>query len=286
MARTRRIFATLATASIVLAACGGGGGDGESDGGDEGAGEPTPIESVDLTFQPIVAGKLTVCSDAPYEPFQFEETAGSSNWTGFDVDLMKAVATRYGLAFELVVTTGDQLVPKLLAASCDIVASALVITPELQETVAISDSYFDSYPSLLVRKGDAETLNAVETLAGKKVGVMADSAGARYMETSESGATVQTFEDTEEMYAALEAGTIDGVVHDFAISAFRALKKGDVAVSTTFQEEIEQFGFAIDPKKEDFLLAVNESLNEFNATGVYQDIYDKYFASTIVEEGE
>ena len=174
MARRSRFLAVLAATSIALTACGGGGsGDGGDDGGD--SVETTPIETVDLTFQPITAGKLTVCSDAPYEPFEFQDESGK--WTGFDMDLMTAVATRYGLALEVTVQPFDGiwLAPK--AGTCDVVASSMTITEERAENAAFSDPYFDSYQSLLVREADAETLSSLESLAGKKIGFQTGTTG-------------------------------------------------------------------------------------------------------------
>ena len=39
-------------------------------------------------------GELTVCTDAPYEPFEYEDDMG--NWTGFDMDIMRDISGRMG----------------------------------------------------------------------------------------------------------------------------------------------------------------------------------------------
>ena len=281
MARTRRILATLAAASIALAACGGGSSDG-GDGGDEGTTESTPIEQVELSFQPITAGKLTVCSDAPYEPFEFQDENGK--WTGFDMDLMTAVATRYGLTLEVTVQPFDGiwLAPK--AGTCDVVASSMTITEERAENAAFSDSYFDSYQSLLVREADAETLVDLDTLAGKTVGVQTGTTGEAFAKENAPGAKLQTFDDAAAMFLALEGGQIDGIIQDFPINAFRAVKQGGTVVSATFQDQVEEYGFAVAQENEDLLLALNESLNEFRSIGVYQEIFDRYFGATETTE--
>jgi polar amino acid transport system substrate-binding protein len=98
MARTTRLLASLAALSFIVASCGGS--DSSSD--------TTVAEGAatqELTFTPIAEGKLTVCSDAPYEPFEFQSEDGT--WTGFDMDIMRAVAERYGLALEVTVQPLD-----------------------------------------------------------------------------------------------------------------------------------------------------------------------------------
>ena len=280
MVRSKKFLATLAAMSFVLAACGGG----SSDGGEDGGGETessTPIETVDLTFQPITAGKLTVCSDAPYEPFEFQDESGK--WTGFDMDLMTAVATRYGLTLEVSVQPFDGiwLAPK--AGTCDVVASSMTITEERAKNAAFTDPYFDSYQSLLVREADAETLNGLEALDGKKVGVQTGTTGEAFAKENAPTATIQTFDDAAAMFLALESNQIDAIIQDFPINAYRAVKQGGTVVSASFQDETEQYGFAVAPENEALLLALNESLNEFRATGVYQEIFDKYFGETAAE---
>lgn len=275
-ARSGRVLALLAVSALAVTACGGGGGD--EGGGDSGPAETTPIDVVDLTFQPITAGKLTVCTAAPSgaeDPFRFKDSAGM--WGGVDIDLMKAIATRFGLVMEVTEQPAENiwLAPK--AGTCDVAAAGITIDPEVADDAVFSDKYIDGYGSLLVREADAATLNTLESLAGKKVGVLAGS-GEEYATTNAPDLSVQAFADTEAMYAALESSQIDAVLHEFAPNAFRAKSKGGTVVSVTFEDlGTTEYGFAVAPESQDLLLAINESLNEFNATGVFQQIFDKYF---------
>ena len=276
-ARSGKVLAILAVSALALTACGGGG-TGEDGGDDSGPAETTPIDVVDLTFQPITAGKLTVCTSAPADaenPFRFKDPAGK--WGGLDIDLVNAIATRFGLVVEVTEQPAENiwLAPK--AGTCDVAAAAITIDPEVADDAVFSDKYIDGYGSLLVREADAETLNTLDALAGKKVGVLAGS-GEEYAAANAPDLSVQAFPDTEAMYAALESSQIDAVLHDFAPNAFRAKSKGGTVVSVTFEElGTTEYGFAVAPESQDLLLAVNESLNEFNSTGVYQEIFDKYF---------
>jgi ABC-type amino acid transport substrate-binding protein len=87
------------------------------------------------------------------------------------------------------------------------------------------------------------------------------------------------------MFLALESGQVDGVLQDFPINAYRAVKQeGKTKVSATFVTD-EQYGFAMAKDNTALNDAINESLNEFRATGVYDEIFAKYFGSD-AEEGE
>lgn len=71
MARTTRLLASLAALSFIVASCGG------SDSSSDTTVAAGSTEAQELTFTPIAEGKLTVCSDAPYEPFEFQSEDGT-----------------------------------------------------------------------------------------------------------------------------------------------------------------------------------------------------------------
>jgi len=273
MSRKLRFAAVVATLGLALAACGGG----SSGGGDDAEStDTTPIDQVELTFQPISAGKLTVCSDAPYEPFEYQDENG--NWTGFDMDLMTAIAKRYGLTLEVTKQPFDGIWLAPAAGTCDIVASSITITEERAQNAAFSDPYFDADQSLLVRSEDAATYVDLASLAGKTIAVQTGTTGEAYAKENAGDAKVQSFDDAAAMFAALEGKQVDAVLQDLPINAFRAVKQGNTQVTATFPTE-EKYGFAMAKDNVDLLDAVNESLNEFRAGGVYDEIYQKYFGT-------
>jgi polar amino acid transport system substrate-binding protein len=260
MARSSRLLAAVAALSLVVAACGGS----DSSSTEEGA------------LSTIAEGKLTVCSDAPYEPFEFQDEA-TKEWTGFDMDIMRAVAERYGLDLEVTVQPFDGiwLAPK--AGTCDVVASSLTITEERAANAAFSDGYFDSFQSLLVRTDDKETLNSLASLSGKTVAVQTGTTGEEYAKANAPDAKIQSFDDAAAMFLALESKQVDAVLQDFPINAYRATKMGTSAVSIKFDTESEKYGFAASQDNTDLVTAINESLAEFRTNGVYDGIFSKYF---------
>ena len=281
MSRTFRLAAAAAALTLVISACGGGSSS-DPDSGAVDEGGSTPIAQAELTFQPMSAGKLIVCTDAPYEPFEFQD--GSGKWTGFDIDLMASVAQRYGLALDVKQQAAEGIWLAPAAGTCDVAAAAISIGADKEENAAFSDSYFDANQSLLVRTEDAETLIDLELMTGKKIGVLTGSEGEAYAKENATSSTIQSFDDTEAMYLALESGNVDGVVHDYAISASRAAREGSkTAVSATLITDV-YLGFAIAKDNVALRDALNESLNEFRATGVYDEIFGKYFKPASADE--
>lgn len=270
MSRTTRLVAAIAGAAITLASCGGGSASSDT---------TTPSDSAkQANFTPIADGKLTVCSDVPYEPFEYQDENG--NWTGFDMDLMNAVAERYGLTLEVSKQPFDSILVAVNAGSCDLVASSVTITDERKKNVLFSDPYFDADQSLLVRKEDEAKFVDLASLTGKTIAVQTGTTGEIYAKENIKDTTtkIQSFEDASAMFLALESKQVDAVLQDFPINAFRAVKQGTTVVTSKFPTN-EQYGFAIALNNTDLQSAINESLTAFRADGTYDTIFAKYFGA-------
>ncbi|MFO7548099.1 MAG: transporter substrate-binding domain-containing protein [Acidimicrobiia bacterium] len=253
----RRLVASCIALVLVTAACGGG---------ETAGGIPT-----------VATGKLTVCTDAPYIPFEFQAEDGT--WTGFDMDVMTEIATRLGLELAVTLQPFDGIWLAPAAGSCDIAAAALTITPEREANALFSDPYFDADQSLLVRVADEASITSLEDMAGRVVGVQTGTTGELYaQENVPADATLRSYDEPAAMFLALQAGELDGILQDVAINAERALQEPDAfALSATFPTG-EQYGFATSPASTALMEAVNEALAELRTDGTYDVIYGRYFA--------
>jgi polar amino acid transport system substrate-binding protein len=223
----------------------------------------------------IAAGQLTVCSDIPYAPFEFNE---GDKLTGFDVELVRAVAGQLGLNAEFKATPFDTIIPALAAGNCDLVASATTITEERRQKVAFSQPYFDADQSLLIRVADAGTYKALADLKGKPIGVQSGTTGESYAKANApQGATVKDFPGADDLFNALTSGDIDAVLQDFPVNKYRALQAPDrFAVTETFRTG-EQYGFAMAQDNPKLVEAVNAALDALRANGGYDAVYRAWF---------
>ena len=80
----------------------------------------------DIAYSLISDGELTVCTDAPYEPFEFQDEDGT--WTGFDMDIMRILAGNMDVELTVKVVPFDGIWLLPAAGECDVVASAMTIT--------------------------------------------------------------------------------------------------------------------------------------------------------------
>jgi polar amino acid transport system substrate-binding protein len=247
---------------------GGGTDDAADTGGDGGGGDA--LEAPDGL---VSGGTLTICSDTPYEPFEFRDESGED--TGYDIDLLRAVADRAGLDIEVIDLPFDGILGSLAAGDCDVVASALTITEERAEQVDFSEPYFDADQSLLV-KSDAG-VGSLDDLAGESIGVQSGTTGAQYArQNTPDGAEVVAFEDSDALFAAIEAGEIAAILQDLPVNAYRATQDDTLEVVETFATG-EEYGFAVAKDNESVLSFVDDGLSALRDDGTFDEIYSTYF---------
>lgn len=273
LSRKTKLVAAFAAITLTagLAACGDDDGGSSSD--TTAAGGST--ETKELTFDVVNEGQLTVCTDAPYPPFEFEDESG--NWTGFDMDIMRGFAETYALELNVSVQPFDGIWLKPAAGDCDIVASAMTITDERAENALFSDPYYNAAQSLMVRNDDAETYTTLESLAGKTIAVQAGTTGAVYAEENATGSTIQEFDDPAAMFLALDSNQVDAILQDLPVNVDRVKEMGTTTVTATFETD-ENYGFAAALENTALIEALNEVLAEMQADGRYDTLYSKYFS--------
>lgn len=262
----------LVVGAMVLGACGDDSADETTTTAAESGDEATvSIEGVTL----INEGQLTVCSDMPYEPFEFQNDAGETE--GFDYDVVSAMGDKMGLEVEFVTTPFDGIIPALVAGNCDMIASAMTITDERAEQVNFTEPYFDADQSLLVTAENEETFATLDDLAGKRIGVQSGTTGATYAEENgPEDAEIVEFQTGDEMFPALASGDIDAALQDLPVNGYRATQSEDFVVTETFATG-EQYGFAVTKESTALLTALNEALAAAKEDGSYDDAYTTWF---------
>ena len=271
MSRRRTLafgLALAATSALVLTGCAGG-----TDPGTE-----SPTEGGD-DYGLIEAGVLTVCSDVPYPPFEVEDASAPSGYSGFDIDLLSAIAEKLDLTLAVQDVGFDALQSgtTLVAGQCDIGASAMTITDERKANIDFSDPYYDSLQSLLVRVDSG--IESIDDLDGKNVGVQQGTTGEAYATENATGAQLVQYPSDGELWPAMQAGQIDAILQDQPVNIEHEKADSAYTIVETYETD-ESYGFAFAKgEKTELLEAVNGALAELQDDGTYQEIYDSYFSA-------
>ncbi len=160
-------------------------------------------------------GEITWGADrAGGEPFVFEDPEDPSKLTGFEVEIMDAIARRLGVKHRMVQYTWSQLVPSLERGDFDIVMNGLEATGARRDRILLSEPYFIYAETLTIRKGDPYL--SIFDLVGKRVGSLNETYAWDIIKMLPmEGAP---YEGNEEPYIDLELGRVDGVLLDNIIA--------------------------------------------------------------------
>jgi len=118
-----------------------------------------------------------------FPPFEMQE---DGELVGFDIDLLEAVVdeTEYELG-EWATFEFDSLIPALTQnEEIDVIAAAMTITEDRQETIAFSDPTGESDQAILVREGGDFQPSAWEDFEGVSVGAQSGTTGADQVQSN------------------------------------------------------------------------------------------------------
>jgi ABC-type amino acid transport substrate-binding protein len=254
MSRHSWLAAALAVFALAIVAAGCGSSGNSTTGGGEGE-----------------VKTLTVGSDVPYPPF---EEGKAPNFTGFDIQLMEAVAENTGRKAEFQDTSFETIFRDLVQGKFEAVASATTITPEREKTVDFTNPYYLSEQAIMVKKGG--TIDSVEGLKGATVGVQKGTTGEEFLSEHGEAGEVRPYPNGPDAVNALAAGVLDAVVIDIPVAENAEEGNEAVEISAAIPTE-EEYGFVVAQGNEELLEELNEGLKKAEEDGTYAKLYEKYF---------
>jgi L-cystine transport system substrate-binding protein len=264
-ARTFRRLAVgvAATAALALSGCGS---DSGSSSGDQAGG---------VSLQEIKdEGVLTVATEGTYRPFTFHE-GGSGDLTGYDVEVITAVAEELGVDVEFEETQWDAIFAGLDAGRFDVIANQVSITPEREEDYDFSTPYTVSPGVVVVREGDT-SIKAFDDLAGKTT---AQSLTSNWYELAqESGAQIQNVEGWAQAVALLQEERVDATINDRLTFLDYENTEGDTGLEIAVEtDEDSRSAFAFRKGSDELVKAVDEALATLQEDGTLAELSEKYF---------
>nr|WP_240189013.1 ABC transporter substrate-binding protein [Nakamurella flavida] len=224
----------------------------------------------------ISAGSLTVCTHLPYAPFESNDDAGET--VGFDIDMMKLVATELGVEVAVVDTPfeGIKSGQDMSTGKCDIAAAGMTINDERSKVILFSEPYFDATQALLVRSGDSYA--SLDDLSGKRVGAQSSTTGLDYANANaaESGYEVVEFQDLASEQQALVTNQIDGAINDLPVwSEYIKEQAGTTKIAAQFDTG-EQYGFGMKLDNTPLKSVVDATISKAQSDGTYDELYTQW----------
>jgi cystine transport system substrate-binding protein len=247
--RTLLVLAAVLLAATTLAGCGGGG-----------AGSDT----------------LRVGTEGTYSPFSYQGTDGKL--TGYDIEVVTAVAQKLGKKVEFVQTPFDAIFAGLEAKRFDLVANQVTINDERKAKYDLSEPYTVS-EGVIVTRADDTSITSLADLKGKTTAQSATSNWATVARNA--GAKVEAVEGFVQAIQLLKDRRVDATVNDtLAVGDYqRAKNDSTIKIAGKTGDTSEQ---AFAARKDSGLIPdVNKALDQLRADGTLKTISEKYFGSDV-----
>jgi polar amino acid transport system substrate-binding protein len=232
-----------------------------------------PLSSVKLGALGLgTPGVLTVgtLSDAPPSVC----INGSGEFTGFDNELLRAIADKLGLKVNFVGTEFAGLLAQVAARRFDVGSSSITTTDARRRTVGFTNGYDFGYFSLVVPTGSAIT--GFDKLApGQRIGVVQGTVQEAYVVDTLHLDPVK-FPDFNTVYASLKTRQLDAWVAP-SQQAQGTVKDGDPATIVENTFSLDNFvAYAVANENKPLIDALNSGLDAVIADGTWSRLYSNW----------
>ena len=220
----------------------------------------------------ITPGTLTVgtLSDAP--PSICINSAGQ--FTGFDNELLRAIAAKIGLDVKFVGTDFSGLLAQVAGRRFDVGSSSITTTDARRRTVGFTNGYDFGYFSLVVPAGSSIT-GFGELAKGQRIGVVQGTVQEAYV-VDTLGLEPVKFPDYNTVYASLKTKQIDAWVAP-SQQAQGTVRPGDAATIVENTFSLDNFtAYAVAKENKPLIDALNAGLDAVIADGTWSRLYSDW----------
>ncbi|ACS80376.1 signal transduction histidine kinase, nitrogen specific, NtrB [Maridesulfovibrio salexigens DSM 2638] len=218
------------------------------------------------------ADNILVEGDNNYPPYEYLEDGVP---TGFNVDIIRAVAEASGLNIGINLRPWSEVVDNLEKGASDVVLG-MYFSPARTELFDFSIPHNIISHSIFVRLGS--DIKRLEDLHDKEIlvqrsDIMHDYALERYPE-----ATIIPVADQASALKLLSSGKHDAALLGKMQNLFRVTEEGIDNLGTTGADfAFGKYCFAVRKGNAELLGRLNEGLNLIKKSGKYDEIYEKWF---------
>jgi polar amino acid transport system substrate-binding protein len=287
MMKKRLLSAVMASAMVLsLAACGGAK-------TETTAAETTAEKKEETTTAGTTAaetaeaagGTLIVGFDQDFPPMGF--VGDNGEYTGFDLDLAKEVASRLGLEYKAQPIAWDSKDMELESGNIDCIWNGFTITGR-------EDDYTWTTPymankQVFVVANDSDIKSQAD-LAGKVVEVQADSSAEAALKENQDLANtfgqLLTTPDYNTAFMDLEQGAVDAVAMDVIVAGYQIKQRNaDFKILDDSLSE-EEYGVGFKKGNTELRDKVQGALEEMAADGTLAKISDEWFGEDVTTIGK
>ncbi|AKJ68749.1 ABC transporter permease [Pandoraea thiooxydans] len=215
---------------------------------------------------------LRVATDATFPPMEFVQ---NGHRTGFDIDLVEAMAKQMGRHVQWTDIDFKGLIPGLVAHRFDVAVSAIYITDARKKVVDFTQPYYHGGLVVLVKKSNT-AIKTPADLDGKKVSVQVGTKSVDFLRTHYPKVQRVEVEKNEDMFNLVQIGRVDAAVTGKPAAQQYAKTTGDMRVLDT-PLTTEEYGMAVRKDMPQLTQQLNAALDKIKANGTYAKLLKKWF---------
>ncbi|MCP5384215.1 MAG: amino acid ABC transporter substrate-binding protein [Altererythrobacter sp.] len=201
-------------------------------------------------------------------PFSFVDP-WSNELTGSMVDAATAVARDAGFRPETAITPFSALIPSLLANKIDVIAAAMLRTPERERVVSFSNPIYHYAGALVVSKDNRRSFATLSEIGSLRVGAQV---GSRFIDQLHAAGArnVATYESLVDILRDLENGRIAVAYGDEPILRYqlRVGTKRNVRIIEGFRPPALEELCLVMRKRDPRLDRVNAAIERLSAAAI------------------
>lgn len=226
------------------------------------------------------SGKFTVGFDQEFPPMGFVGDDGQ--FTGFDLDLAKEVASRLGLEFVPQPINWDAKDMELDSGNIDCIWNGF--TMQGREDAYTWVGPYMANNQVFVVTADSDIASKAD-LAGKAVEVQKDSSGLAALqgeaELSASFGSMTEVADYNTALMDLESGACDAVCMDSIVAGYQIKSSGKDMKILDDTLAAEEYGIGFKKGEDELAKAVHDTLMEMKDDGTVAKISNDWFGSDV-----
>lgn len=229
-----------------------------------------PLSEIDVHKLGLMTpGVLTVGTVTESPPANCINAAGK--YSGFDNELLRAIAKKLGLKIHFVGTDFFGLLAQVDTGRFDVGSASINATDARRRTVAFTNGYNFGYMALVVPAGSP--ISGFDDLApGQRIGAVQGTVEDAYVVDTLEMQPVR-FPDGITLYAALKGRQVDAWVAP-ASQAMNLMRSGDPASITGYTFSPAAFeAYAVAKDNRPLLAALNSGLDAVIADGIWPQLY-------------
>jgi len=213
-----------------------------------------------------------------YPPIVFKE---EGRLTGLEAEFARGLEGELGRRIELVELDWEGLIPALEAGQIDVIMAGMSITEERARRVRFVEPYLQVGQMAIIRKEDRLQLGspALLSLTRRRVGFVAGTTGATYVQEHLPQAEHVALSSTDEGLQALRTGTIDAFIHD-AVTAWRMgeHESSDTLTASFSPLTEEHLAWAVRKTDDDLYRDLSGVLERWRRSGYLQEMFGKWLS--------